>query len=463
MHRSANVAGVLALTLAATACGDYLTGAGLTENPNNPTAANATQLFVGFQATQFVQNEGQLARLSSMYVQQLSGTFNQQETYGSRYLMSEVDFNIWFSGVYTGGGLLDMRRVQASAQESNDQKLLGIAKIWEAYTMGMAAAGWGDIPYREALADSIKRPKLDPQQQVYEDVQKLLDEAIPLLDGASAFPGNTDLVYGGDAGRWKRLAYTLKARFHLHTAERLGAPAYTAALAAAQLGINEAPGNLFDAVHGQAAGDFRTRHDNELSKANVWAQFLQARQDMTANQQFITMLQTRNDPRLARYFDPASDGQFRGADQFGRTLSRPMSVVNVLERRAYTFRQPLVTWAENQLIMAEARLATGDAPGALVNTNNVRRSVGLADLPGPITLRQIAEEKYIVLFQNIEAWNDFKRTCFPTLTPGGSGFTSVKEVPRRWVYGSTERTNNPNIPLPSQAPTFNWNDPNACT
>lgn len=463
MHRSANVAGVFALTLAATACGDYLTGPGLTENPNNPTVASSTQLFVGFQAAQFVQNEGQLARLSAMYVQQLSGTFNQQETYGSRYLMSETDFNVWFAGVYTGGGLLDMRRVQELAQESGDQKLLGIAKIWEAYTMGMSAAGWGDIPYREAVIESIRAPKLDPQQQVYQDVQKLLDEAIPLLDGASTFPGNTDLVYGGDAGRWKRLAYTLKARFHLHTAERLGAPAYAAALAAAQLGINEAPANLTEAVHGQAAGDFRTRHDNEQSKANVWAQFLEARQDMTANQVFITLLTNRSDPRLARYFDPASDGQYRGADQFGRTLSRPMSVVDLPERRAYTFRQPLVTWAENQLIMAEARLATGDAPGALGNTNAVRRTLGLADLPGPITLPQIMEEKYIALFQNIEAWNDFKRTCYPVLTPGGAGFTSVKEVPRRWVYGSGERTNNPNIPLPSQAPAFNWNDPNACT
>ncbi len=462
MYRPANLAGALALALGVTACGDYLTGPGLTENPNNPTEASSTQLFVGFQATQFVQNEGQLARLSAMYVQQLAGTFNQQETYGSRYLMSETDFNTWFTNVYTGGGLLDMRRVQTLAQEGGDLRLAGIAKVWEAYTMGMAASGWGAIPYREALDATIATPKLDPQEQVYADVQKLLDEAIPLLDGASSFPSATDLAYGGDAARWKRLAYTLKARFHMHTAEKLGAPAYTAALAAAQLGINEAPASVTEAIHGQAAGDFRTRHDNEQSKANLWAQFLEARQDMTANQLFITLLTTRGDPRLARYFDPASDGQYRGADQFGRTESRPMSVVDLPERRVYTFRQPLVTWAENQLIMAEARLATGDAAGALVHTNNVRRAVGMAELAGPVTLAQIAEEKYIALFQNIEAWNDYKRTCYPKLTPGGSNFTSAKEVPRRWVYGSGERTNNPNVPLPSQAPASNWNDPNAC-
>ena len=44
-------------------------------------------------------------------------------------------------------------------------------------------------------------------------------------------------MYGGDADSWIALAHTLKARFFLHTAEVVGAPAYTSAIAEANLGI----------------------------------------------------------------------------------------------------------------------------------------------------------------------------------------------------------------------------------
>ena len=329
MLRSKKVAGALALTLGLVGCDSFLTGPGVSENPNSAVTVTPNQLFVAMQATQFVQNEGQLARTAAMYVQQLSGTFNQQLAYGSQYQMGEQEFIAWWADIYTGGGLVDLRKIQAAARAANvnDPRLEGMAKVWEAFVMGMAASEWGDIPYREALGDN-PAPHLDPQQQVYDDVQKVLDDAIVLL-GSSTAPGpgvaESDLVYGANAGRWIRLAYTLKARFYLHTAEKVGQSAYQAALDNAQKGINEAPATLDEAMHGQAAGDFRSRHDNELEKANIWAQFLKARQDMVAGKYMVDLLSARKDPRLAAYFDPASDGVYRGADQFGRTLSQPMS------------------------------------------------------------------------------------------------------------------------------------------
>ena len=50
----------------------------------------------------------------------------------------------------------------------------------------------------------------------------LLDEAIANMAStapASVGPGEADLAYGGDAELWTKLAHTLKARIHLHTAE----------------------------------------------------------------------------------------------------------------------------------------------------------------------------------------------------------------------------------------------------
>jgi hypothetical protein len=126
-----------------------------------------------------------------------------------------------------------------------------------------------------------------------------------------------------------------------------------------------------------------------------------------------------------------------------------------------TFRQPLITWAENQLIIAEAQFRLGNTAAALTATNAVRTAVGLPALTA-VTLNDIAEEKYVALFQNIEAYNDWKRNCWPRLTPGGANNTSAAAVPARPPYALSERQANPNVPAPNAAAQRNWNDPNAC-
>ena len=64
------------------------------------------------------------------------------------------------------------------------------------------------------------------------------------------------------------------------------------------------------------------------------------------------------------------------------------------------------------------------------------------------------EEKYVALFQNTEVWNDYRRTCYPNLTPASGNF-----IPARLVYGTDERRANPNIPSPSQQPRRNQDRP----
>jgi hypothetical protein len=458
-------AACLALAGAASAaCDRFITGPGLTEDPNNPSGADALQLFVAVEASLINQQEGQLARIAAMWTQQLAGTFNQQLNYGSQYILTEGDVSTFWNQGYAGGGLLDLRKIQALAKTAGDQKLQGMAMVMEALRVGTVASLWGDVPYSEAVNPEIATPKLDPQQQVYATLQAKLDSAITLLRGSGSGPtAGADIFYQGNVDRWVRAAYTLKARYHMHTGERLGAPAYQAALAAAQQGINEAPANAREAIHGQAAGDFRPLHGNTVNDGNVWTQFLTGtRQDLAASQQFISLLQRRNDPRLAEYFDPVTGGSYAGADQFGRVSAAGTSQIDLATRLQLTFRQPLVTWAENQLIIAEAsaRLGTGSP---ITQVNAVRTAVGLPALAGTVTLDQIAEEKYVALFQNIEAYNDWKRTCYPRLTPGGANFTSAAAVPGRIPYASSERQANPNVPLPNAAPQRNWNDPNPCS
>jgi starch-binding outer membrane protein, SusD/RagB family len=61
------------------------------------------------------------------------------------------------------------------------------------------------------------------------------------------------------------------------------------------------------------------------------------------------------------------------------------------------------------------------------------------------------------MFQTIEPWNDYKRTCLPEIEPLAGG------VPGRLFYGEDERNVNPNIPPPAAQPARNDNDPGLCT
>jgi hypothetical protein len=244
----------------------------------------------------------------------------------------------------------------------------------------------------------------------------------------------------------------------MHVAEVEGAPRYALALAAAQDGISSTD------------ADFRTYHSTTANEWNFWHQFVvvQRAGDIGAGRRLVELMKARNDPRLETgnskipgYFEADEDsGEVHGADQDGK--GSPVSGLSEA-RSAKEYRQPLITYMENQLIIAEAAYKTGDEPAARVAVNAARAEAGLPGLgvgvTGQALLDAIYEEKYIAMFQNIEAWNDYKRTCYPALTPA----TGATAIPSRLLYGSAERNANPNIPKPAEQPVRNWNDPNPCT
>jgi hypothetical protein len=139
-------------------------------------------------------------------------------------------------------------------------------------------------------------------------------------------------------------------------------------------------------------------------------------------------------------------------------------------------RMPVITFAETQLIGAEAAFQTGGEGAAqpFLDAARANRSYGARGttpnvLPplasAPATLQNIMEEKYVTLFLNIEAWNDYKRTCLPALAPAPQSTLSTvpggNPVPGRLPYGISEINANPNTPNVSPVGR-NANDPNPC-
>jgi len=444
-------AALAALTLVgATACKDFL-GAGETQvDPNRPIEATPGKLFVGVEANLWGIWGSDASRIAGIFAQHFTGNQSQYQSQIQSYALSETVTNGLQVSFYGGGGLVDVKKIEAAAVATNDKFLQGTAQVLEGALMGTAADYFGNLVYSKALqgvsnglqeaSAPLPNPPLDDQMAVYDSVQKVLSAGIANIasnTGADVGPGDNDLVYGGDRDKWTAFAHTLKARFYMHTAEVRGQAAYLAALAEAQQGIVSDDDNFVGAFQ------------NASGLQNFWYQF-----EVTAGRQgyivpnpgFINFLESRNDPRRAEYFN---------AD--GSDLSD--------ERLAPDFQQPYVTYDENTLIWAEAAYRTGDQATALQKLNEERANHGLPPevVAGQALLREILSEKYIADFQlDGEAWNDYKRTCFPNLAPTGSG-----KIPGRLYYDTAERQTNPtNVPNPGTAPNGlrNENDPpNATT
>ena len=365
-------AAALLLVVGAAACGDFLSGGELSTDPNRPTQATSTQLFIGIQSNIWAELESDPTRITSMWVQQFTGT-NFQYVNIYNYGVSEQTTNGFHASLYTGGGLVDLRKLEVQSATAGDSLFLGVAQVQEALLMGTGADLFGDLVYSQALKGT-PNPPLDPQLNVYDTVQAVLGRALVNLSatGASNFgPGRADLSYGGKAAKWIKLAHTLKARFYLHTAEvRPGA--YAQALAEAPLGITDTSDN-FEAVF-----------SGNSNEQNFWYQFDVVNRSgyLTPNAGFVSLMESRNDPRLTNYFN-ADDSDISDA------------------RLAPDFTQPLVTANENLLIWSEAADRTGDQGTAVTKLNAERALAGLPPkaLAGQALLTEILTEKYVSDFQ----------------------------------------------------------------
>ena len=420
--------GVLAIVGMTGACNSFLTGGELSHDPNRPTSATPQSRFAAIQGSLWALLSSDPARLTSVWTQQFEGAGIQ---YGpvNDYINDETTTGGFEAGLYSGGGLVDIREVESEARASGDSVLLGQTEVLEGLMFGTGADLFGDLVYSQALSNT-PNPPLDNQLDVYAAVQNVLSDAIVNLaaTGPTNFgAGSSDLVYNGDVPSWTALAHTAKARFYMHTAE-VNPSAYASALTEAQQGIMD------------PSGDYKTVWSGSLFEQNYWYQFdVVQRQGYIAPGPFlVSLLQSTGDPRLHQYFN---------AD---------LSDINDT-RLDPGFSQPLVTANENLLIWAEAAYRTGNTGVALTELNAERAIAGVPAVAaaGSALLKAILTEKYIAEFQNIEAWNDYKRTCFPNFTPTVPGLI----IPARLFYDLAERQTNTSIPAPQDQPSRNANDP----
>ena len=164
------------------------------------------------------------ARQCLVYSQQWS---QRNYTEEDRYQIRESVNNSYFKYLYQG--LNNFQRVinmntdpatkdASSAYGANCNQIAAsmIMKVWLADLM---TDTWGGIPYSEALkleSDGVLYAKYDDQKDIYAQLMKEVTEAVNMIDESEAAFTSGDVIYGGDASKWKKFGNSLKCRLAIH-------------------------------------------------------------------------------------------------------------------------------------------------------------------------------------------------------------------------------------------------------
>ncbi len=456
------------------ACTNFLD---VNQTPNNPLVVPPSVLLPAAQAASAFANANELNRFSSVIVQQLAGASNGPATFDV-YQTNGGDFgNQWRFEIYDAA-LVNYQQIIRLADVSNSKAYTGIAKIMKAYTFALATDVWGDIPYSQALqGEANLQPRLDKQEDIYKGnttlgIQSLFDlvrEGVKDLDAVSSTkPTTDDLIYGGDVAKWKRAGNTLLLKLAMQISVK--EPKLAASV------INEVlTGNLYinnnsldlNQPFGAAVGS--------QSPVYTWTYVSLFKDDLIMSTRYLNLLKSLNDPRLPIFFTkPAADyvtidNGFRG------TLPLPTSTwsrYNTYVTGANGLGPVrMITNFQRAFILAEAALRLG-TPGdpQVLYTEGITASMTLAGLtPAQITayltanptvatlagtteqkIAQVITQKYIAFTgNNLEIWNDLRRTGYPTLQPAQNAAGIDGTRPVRAVYINEELQRNSNFPNPA--------------
>src|SRR5438876_9459912 len=110
-----------------------------------------------------------------------------------------------------------------------------------------------------------------------------------------------------------------------------------------------------------------TFHTSATSERNIWYQFQLTTfwQDVVAGKFLVDLMNARSDPRLPEYFGKNKGGGCGGRDMNVPQSSDAISLIKGGGRNARDFQQPLGTYQENELSLADGYSQTGNSPGAL--------------------------------------------------------------------------------------------------
>ncbi|KQR93365.1 hypothetical protein ASG01_09240 [Chryseobacterium sp. Leaf180] len=447
---------IIAGLLSTTGCSHLFDEADILNSPNAPTDVDVRTLLAGTLLGMSLLHEDTDVRIASMWSREVNGLARAHFGYG-QYIVSSTNFT--WRNLYPVAA--NARLVQQKADAIGNKRIKGVGQIIEALVITKATSLYGDVPYSQAFdKENFPNPVYDPQLEVYQRLQNTLDDAIINLNSTAVLAfNNQDFIFKGDLAKWKKAAYTLKARLYLHTGD------YQSAVAAANLGMSATSDDAL-VPHGKSQGiNFNQNYDFFRVKSTGDVGFAGAYLPVLMTSRINSLNTKTNETALLNFFRLANlepntdDGAF--------TNDAP---------------HPILTYYENQLILAEANARLGNQTAAITALNSVRTALNTGYFNGKTfsatgrlyenyvaadfaqnglanpknyssaqlaILYEIISQRYIVFLMQYESFNDYRRLskAIPVVElaiPLSVG----TQKPQRLIYPENEINTNSNTPKP---------------
>lgn len=470
-------------------------------NENNPTDVEAKFILADVITSTAVRSVGgDLNTYLSTYVEHEVGTHNQlwRAEHREGEPQTASTFNNSWNSIYET--LKNARTVVEKTSEGGEQEgnysTLGVGQILLAYNLAILTDMYGDVPYSEAFDPfGNKNPNLDKQEDLYDLIVSLLDEAIvniPKGDthGTGSYSTH-DFLYKGDNAKWIKFAYGLKARYEMRLLH----------IAANK---NQSLENVIEFVDKSFADASEEAAFNiyDGQNLNPLFDFQWSRDGLAASKSLADKMIERNDPRRNRSF---SDEDIIGVGDVGdinasyddlapNGENQQVQYTYLTSTFVYSQTAPtlLLSYHELQFLKAEAMQRLGKSnsdiepvlkqaiEAAVANSersiNSALSAPALSSYGGikknsqPISssdvdayfedevlprlsddpLKEIAVQKYLAFFgasgESTEMYNDIRRwIALGEIHVELKNPKNDSKFPLRLPYGSSETTTNPNV------------------
>lgn len=412
-------------------------------------------------------NQSHLQRISGMWSGQYKGEIALYLGLYNYDFSSEESNSAWS---YLYNGIIKQNRqikkyYEINGIDGDGELITAITSIIEANAVGTATAIWGDIPYSEAGVDGIEDPKFDKQTEIYTALQLKLDKAIALLKKSSTTNSLAeDIFFGGNKTQWIEVAYTLKARYYLQTKQ------YPLAYTASKNGISTYENTMSFKPLGDAKSGVSTGAENLLYRFMVGGRKgymdvdgTYCRDLLNPSSNFTRNNAKTNEQARRNFLDIGYSKKTKKANNFAGELTA----------------MKLVSYEENQLILAETGARTISFDEGLKHLNKLRKFLesdnsfekrsasnkkiyeayvttdfdagGMENkdniLPNRALLREIIQERYVTCFGSFIPWNDLRRlqkTDSDISVPVPFNKTGVTNYPQRFIISQNELNSNSN-------------------
>jgi hypothetical protein len=389
-------------------------------------------------------------------------------------------------GKWTGlyNALFDLNSVEVKATAANQSFYRAVAMIVKAHLYQNLVDLYGDVPYSEAFNPSIATPVYDKAEAIYADLQVRLDTAINIMKnttvGSKSSIPTIDIVYKGSTEKWVKFANTIKLRLLIRQSQVNPNP--TAELT--KIRAN----SLIQSGEGAEANP---GYVNDVNKQNPFFAAYgsqvngnAANDYYRANSYIVGILKGSGDPRLSRFFKPATAPASTSDPYIGTTYGAAPDVAFSGTRtsdigpgltKSASQSQWILTSVEALFLQAEA-VARGWLPGNAQTAyeSAVRESFIWLAVPNAVTAANtymantananwanagtttasmvnfIVYQKYIALtgINPLEAYNDYRRLGVPSNIPlSVNPARGSRVLPVRLLYPSNEAAvNTANVP-----------------